>query len=237
MAEPIPNQSSIQTALVSAIQAVLPGTIVIEGQSNRASEPSASSFVVFTIMRRERLSTNLMVYADCAFTGSVSGTTLNVFSVQFGSIAVGAPIFALTGATGVSVSSFGAGTGGVGTYVLTGPLILSSGPLASGQVYVAEPVKITMQLDFHGPDPRTTSDMVAPVETLFRSELANSLFASATTGVYPLYADDPRQVPWVNSEQQIEAMWTLDCVVQVNQQVAWPQQFATSLIPTFVLAG
>ena len=237
MVSPVPSQSAIQTALGQAIKAVLPGVGVVEGQDNRVSEPASSSFVVFTVMRRERLSTNLMIYADCAFTGAVSGKVLTVSSVLFGSIVVGAPLFALTGATGVTIASLGTGTGGIGTYGLTGLLSLATGPLASGQVYVVEPVQVTMQLDFHAADPRTAADMVAPVETLFRSELANVLFASSATGVFPLYADDPRQVPFMNSEQQYETRWTLDCAVQVNQQIAWPMQFASALSATFVPAG
>jgi hypothetical protein len=44
--------------------------------------------------------------------------------------------------------------------------------------------------------------------------------------VAPLLADDPRQMPFVNDQQQTEFRWVLDVQLQVNQIVAVPQQFA-----------
>ena len=49
-------------------------------------------------------------------------------------------------------------------------------------------------------------------------------------GVVPLYADDPRQMPFINAESQYEWRWVLEAKLQVNQAVQIPQQFADSAV-------
>jgi hypothetical protein len=58
-----PTQSNIQTALRSFLVSILPANVpVIEGEDNRVAEPSATDFVVMTVIRRERISTNVDSY-------------------------------------------------------------------------------------------------------------------------------------------------------------------------------
>jgi len=59
------------------------------------------------------------------FTASISGTTLTVTAVTGGTIALGDTIYA-TGATRGTVTAFGTGSGGIGTYTLSASNTLSS---------------------------------------------------------------------------------------------------------------
>jgi hypothetical protein len=231
------GQSAIQTVLGNVLQTILPAVQPIAGQTNRTPEPSASDFVVFWPIMRNRLETNLNVYSDVAFTGSASGTTLTVTAVSFGTIANGATLFGPGVPTGITIA-YGSGTGGVGTYTLSTSLTQSSGPLAAGQVIVTQPTEFTYQLDFHSATLADASDMAASVTTLFRSELSttDAFFNSAVTGVWPLYADDGRQRPWTDAEQQVESVWTVDACIQADQAVSWPMQFAGQLTMTLVQA-
>jgi hypothetical protein len=189
-----------------------------------------------TPITRERLSTNYTAWADCSFTGSASGMTLTVTSVQRGTIANGAPLFwPLTPFSGLTIAYAG-GTGGLGTYTLSGPLT-SAGPFAAGQVVLTTPTRVCMQLDFHSANVGDSSDMVEAVSTFFRSEIATAAFDASSGGsVWPLYADDPKQIPFVNAEQQYETRWTLDAYIQANQVVDWPQEFLDQAQVTIVPA-
>lgn len=63
---------------------------------------------------------------DTSFTGSISGTTLTVSAVTVGSVQVG-EIISGTGVTaGTTVTQFGSGTGGVGTYNVSASQTVSS---------------------------------------------------------------------------------------------------------------
>jgi hypothetical protein len=240
MPAPSITESQIQTALGNALQEVLPGITIIAGQDNRVSEPGATDFAIFTPILRSRLDTNYTAYSDCAFIATATGTTLNVSAVQFGTIANGAVLFPPFGnPSGLIVNYGGSGSGGVGTYTLSAALTQSTpAVMATGIVTFTQPTEITFQVDFHSPTLSDASDMVASVTTLFRSELAttSALFNSAVTGVWPLHADEARQVPFHNSEQAYETRWSLDVHVQVNQAVAWPQAFASALLVTFIQA-
>lgn len=239
MASPVPNQSTIQVALRSFLLSVLPaGVEVIQGQDSLVSEPSGVDFVVMTPITRERLSTNYTAWADCAFTSSANGTTLTVTSVQHGTIADGAPLFwPVTPFSGLTISyQSGGGTGGPGVYTLSGPLTFT-GAFAAGQVVLTQPTRVCVQLDFHSANVGDSSDMVETVSTFFRSEIATDSFDASSGGaVWPLYADDPKQVPFENAEQQFETRWTLDAYLQCNQAVDWPAQFSETAVVTIVLA-
>jgi hypothetical protein len=44
--------------------------------------------------------------------------------------------------------------------------------------------------------------------------------------VAPLHADDPKQIPFINAEQQYEYRWVIEAHMQANQIVLGiPQQF------------
>ena len=86
--------------------------------------------------------------------------------------------------------------------------------------------KVTVQLDVHGPN---SPDNAQIISTLFRDEYAVDNVATSGYDVAPLYCGDPRQVPFLNAEQQIEVRWSMDAVMQANPVVTVSQQFAAAL--------
>ena len=58
-------------------------------------------------------------YGSASFTASFSGTTMTVSSVASGTLAVGQLVFGTGVASGQSITAFGSGSGGTGTYTLS----------------------------------------------------------------------------------------------------------------------
>lgn len=85
------------------------------------------------------------------------------------------------------------------------------------------PTQVTVQCDVHGPNSPDNAQMIA---TLIRSEYGCQAFTATGYDVQPLYADDPRQSPFDNAEQQLEWRWSVDVVLQANPVVSTPQDFA-----------
>ena len=227
-----PTQSQIQTALRAFLLNVLPPNVeCIEGQDNRVPEPKCVDFVVMTPIRRTRLSTNFDRQADTLFTGSIAGTTLTVSAVTFGAIAVNDPVYGVDVATGTTVTALGSGTGGTGTYTVSASQTIGSQQMAAGTIQVLQPTDAVFQLDFHSANVGDSSDMAQTVATLFRDPYATEFFSalSPPIDVAPLYADDPRQVPFFNAEQQYETRWIVDVHLEANQVVAVGQQYADSV--------
>ncbi|RVT95249.1 hypothetical protein EOD42_16830 [Rhodovarius crocodyli] len=222
------TETQILTVLRSFLLAVLPsGTEVVRGQTNRVPEPIGPDFVVMTPIMRERLATNETNYHDAALTGSATGQTLDVTAVDFGEVVIGAPLYGPGIPAGIYVSSFGTGTGGVGTYNLNAPIAPVSGDLFAGTGQAMQATRVTVQIDVHGP---LSGDNAQLISTLLRSDYACQFFADQRSDVAPLYASDPRQAPFLNGEKQIETRWTLDAVLQANPVVTTPQQFAGEVV-------
>lgn len=89
-----------------------------------------------------------------------------------------------------------------------------------------QPTRLTVQLDVHGPN---SADNTQTITTLFRSDVATDQFATSGFDVTPLYAGDPRQMPFTDAEAQNEDRWSFDAVVQVNPIVTTAQDFADQL--------
>jgi hypothetical protein len=226
---PAPNQSSIQTALWNFLTNILPsGTEVILGQQNRVPEPEGGDFVIFTPIRRDRISTNIDVYADCAFTASIAGNVLDVSAIQFGVVGIGNTLFGVNIASGITILNQLTGPiGGAGTYTLSASQTVSSEVMACGIENILQPTRVVIQIDVHGPN---SADNAQTISTLFRDDYGVQQFASSGFDVIPLYADDPKQVPFVNAEQQYETRWIVEAAMQANQTISGlPQQFAGEL--------
>lgn len=221
------TQSQILTALRSVLLAALPSGIeVIRGQDNLVAEPVGADFVVMTAILRSRIETNVDLYQDVFFTGSVSGPVLTVSSVSFGTILLNSTLFgAAVAANTLITAQTGGTTGGAGTYTVSQPQTIASGPLAAGVVTLMQPTQITVQCDVHGPN---SPDNVEIISTLLRSLYAADLFKAQGFDVTPLYAGDPRQSPFINAESQVETQWSVDVVLQANQTITAPQQYAAS---------
>ena len=94
------------------------------------------------------------------------------------------------------------------------------------ELSLLSPGQLTIQLDVHGP---ASADNVALIETLWRS--AYGCDALALVGdMAPLYCGTPRQMAFINGEQQYEDRWSVDVVLQVNQNLVLTQDFADSLV-------
>lgn len=64
----------------------------------------------------------LSISTQCTFYGSISGTTLTVTTIGSGFLSVGMQVKPVESATVATVTSYGTGTGGVGTYTLSSTL-------------------------------------------------------------------------------------------------------------------
>ena len=224
---PTPDKSALFTALGNFLVEVLPAnTSIVQGQANRVPEPANVNFVVMTPTRQVRLETNVDTYQDCLFTATVAGNVMTVSSVQVGTIQVGATLAGVGLSSGTTtIIGMLTGTGGPGTYQLSGPLSYS-GQLAAGAQTFMQPSEYTIQLDVHGP---LSQDNSVTITTLFRDDFAVQFFANQNSGIAPLFADDPRQVPFINAENAYEDRWIVEAHIQVNAAVAASQQFADSL--------
>jgi len=223
------TESQIFTALRNFLLSVLPaGVECVRGLDNRVPEPAGTNFVTMTPLLRERLETNVDAYSDTAFTGSITGNTLTVTNVSLGAITVGAQLLGNNLAANTVVTALGTGTGGDGTYTVTPAQTLASQTIAAGVQTLMQPVKVTIQLDVHGPNSADNSQIIT---TTWRDDYAIEKLALLNSGfdLAPLFHSEPKQIPFLNGEQQIEERWVIDLVLQANPIVTVPQQFASSL--------
>jgi hypothetical protein len=228
VALPTPDQSQIEQAVRGFLLTVLPaGVEVVRGQDNRVPEPPGTDFVVFWAIRRRRIETNIDSYLDAAGTGAINNAMLSVSFMTLGTILLDAPVLGAGVAVGTTIAAFGTGSGGVGSYTVT-PGMQSVGQtlLAFGTMTALQPTEVAFQLDVHGPN---SADNAETISTLWRDDYAVEQFAASGFDVTPFYADDPRQAPFLNDQQQIETRWVIDALVQANQNVTVPQQFAAAV--------
>ena len=241
MAIPLsPSQSEIQAAMRSFLLWVLPpGCEVVAAQNNRVPEPSSQNFVVITPLFDKRLSTNLNQYVDVSFVGSISGTSLTVSTINFGSIIIGSSLFGVGVANGTTIVGPPNASGGVGVYTVSASQTVASQKMASGSAILTQPIDFSLQIDIHSSSLTFAADMARAVTTAFRDINASTWFIDNYGGpITPLYADDPRQVPFINDQNQFESRWVITAHLQVNVSVFVPQQFADQLsIETFPPVG
>lgn len=210
------------------------GVSVVTGQANRVPEPNNPWFVVMTPLRSRRLSTNLDKSGDVKFTGTIAGTTMTVTAVARGAIAARSQLFGVGVAAGtLIVQQLTGAAGGIGTYqVSPTQTIAVPQTLSAGRKTLQINTEEAIQLDFHAPD-FTSGDHANTVSTLLRDEYATSIFKALPAPqnqITPLFADDPRQMPFINAENQFEQRFSLDCLLQVNETVDVSQEFADAVV-------
>jgi hypothetical protein len=193
------TDSAVFTALRSFLLNILPPPIeVIQAQDNRVPEPEAPDFVTMTPLRRPRLATNVDTPADAKFTGSIAGTVMTITEVVSGVMNIGATVYGVGVASNTVVSEqTGGAPGGIGTYTVVPSQTLSSTTLSAGRIDIEQSTEVVIQLDIHGPN---SADNTQVISTLFRDQYAVTQFSGS--GVTPLYADEPKQMPFINAEQQ-----------------------------------
>lgn len=227
-----PTSSQVQAAVRSFLLSVLPtGIEVVQGQDNRVAEPRGTDFIVLWQIRRERLETNIDLYADCVFQGSIAGTQLTVQNIIHGSLLAGSTLLSGPNVYGLMIvnqlTGSGPGTppGGLGTYALSGTGTATNETMSCGVFMAIQPTEIVFQCNVHGPNSADNAQMIT---TLFRDfyGVANFVETTGQENIAPLYADDPKQVPFLNAEQQLETRWIVEAHVQANQVITNPQEFA-----------
>lgn len=243
---PLPTLNLTETQELAALntfltQLVTPTVSVILGQVNRVAEPSNADFIVYWPLRQVRLSMNIVTFQDNIVTASIAGAVMDVTAIPQAEGPIGPGVTVTDGSLGaiaagtVVVDQLSGSIGGVGTYTVAPPQTLAAGTLYVGTRSDFEPVEWVVQLDVHGPN---SADNVRVIETIFRSELGVQIFDPGETDglIQPLYADEARQVPFINAEEQYENRWTLDVHLQINPTVGTTQQFAGVLTPTTIPA-
>jgi hypothetical protein len=225
----VPNDFATLASLRTFILSLLPdGVEVVKGQTNRVPPPAGSNYVVMTPTLRERLSTNVDEFVDTRMIGSIAGDTLTITEVDYGGIKLGSVILGVDVLPRTYVTSVFPGSGGTGVYKVTPVQSISGRVLAAGVLDALMPTKVTIQIDVHGPD---SSDYVHRISTMFRDDYAYLSFTRGTPGIVPLYADDPKQVPFINDSNQYEFRWVLEACLQVNATVEdIPQEFFEQIV-------
>lgn len=229
---PSPTTTNALRQLGTFLRGVLPaGVEIVVGQVNRVAAPRVGSYVVMTPFRVERLRTNVDDSADCKFTGSIAGAVMTVASVDpdlDAPIRVGSVVFGTGVAAGTVVTALGTGTGGAGTYQVGPAQNVSSRTMSAGRENIEQGAQVVVQMDFHASDPALEGDMALTASTLLRDAYAVRAFAEQVPnyGVVPLHADDARQTPFLNENQQVEWRWIVEARLQANVAVSVPQQYA-----------
>lgn len=212
---------------------VLPlNTPVVEGQDNRVPEPTEENYVVFWPLRYTRLSKNVDSYVDMVFVASITGDVLDVTAVDdrfAGILTVGTYVFGVDVDPLTRITALGTGVGGVGTYTVSVDQTVPSQSMAAGKAALTQKVQVLMQCDVHGP---SSSDNAQIITTAFEDPIAERYFRPKETLISPLYADEPRQSPFLNGEDQYEFKWTVDLHLNAAQTVVFSQEFASVLDAT-----
>ncbi len=105
-------------------------------------------------------------------------------------------------------------------------------PLPGGVGAALQPTRVVVQLDVHGPNSGDNAQVIA---TMLRDPYAFDAFAASGFDVVPLYADDPRQIPFIDAEKQYEDRWIVDAHLQANEVVTGaPVQFYASAVVNLV---
>jgi hypothetical protein len=224
------TESQVFTALRAFLVAIMPvGMPIVKGQTNRVAEPTQPDFIVYWPLLRERLEWNTDTFGSDTetITFTALGVTPNVGDVLTNGTATawGAVLsvsgLAVTLTPGAAPSAYFA----IGDAVSDGVTLVGT---VTGVTYggksILSPFKMTVQLDVHGPN---SADNAAIISAVFFDSFATDQFAVSGYAVFPLYASDPKQVPFDNAEAQVEFRWVVDVTSQCNPVMVVPAQYGT----------
>jgi hypothetical protein len=119
------------------------------------------------------------------------------------------------------------------SFANTGTIIPDTTPpqYSAGQRISTQATNFVVQCDVRGPN---SGDNAQIISTMFRDRYACESMATATITIAPLFASDPRQTPYIDSEDQYEERWSIDLNMQVNPSITTPIQFAAALGPATI---
>lgn len=224
------SQTQVLKVVGDFLQSILPaGTSVTVGQVNRVPQPEGNSVVMWPL-RVPRLATNVDDDDDAKFQGSIAGALMAVDAIAIGDVVPGRTLFGegVAGGTVIGVQQSG-DPGGVGTYAVAPSQTVTETTLSAGGATKEQSTEFVMQADVHGP---SSGDNAQTISTLFRDGYAVDQLDS--TGVTPLYADEPRQMPFITGADQYEDRWSVDLHMQIKPVVTVPQEYADSVDMTLV---
>jgi len=98
-----------------------------------------------------------------------------------------------------------------------------TGPLPYG---IEAAYEWVVQLDFYGDE---SADAAQAVSMALRDASACTAFDASGYAIQPLYADEPRQMPFSDESQQYEERWSLEAHLQFNPVLATGQDYADTL--------
>ncbi len=227
-----PTQSDIQAALRGFLLSVLPADIeVIAAQDNRVPEPQIGNFVIMTPIRFERLDTNLDTFQDSTFSGTVDGDQLTVISFSHGKIEIGSLLTGEGVPDGTLVTA-GPADGTLGIYTINSDISIPiEQTFHAGAKILQINARSTIQLDFHSED-YSAAQNAQTTALMLRDLYATDYFAALAAPrnrITPIHADQVAQRPFINDQQQYEWRWVAEAVLQVNQRIVVPQQFAQDI--------
>ncbi len=160
-------------------------------------------------------------------TAGIASNVMTVSTVlRDGPVAFGQDVFGngVTQGCYVVVQLSGA-PGGPGAYRVSPTADVAPGAtLYLGTSSMVKKTEAVFQIDVHGP---LSADNATAIETFFRD--GSAVTAMAGTGVTPLYADDARQSPFLNAEDQFEERWSVDVHLQIDPATIVPQYFIGTL--------
>ena len=157
---------------------------------------------------------------------------MTVTAVQIGTITPTNTVFGIGVAADTTIVNQLTGpTGGAGTYTITPSQTVAAETLSAGSIEVEQDTEIVIQIDVHGP---ASTDNAQTIATLFRDDYAVTVFEAEAITITPLYADDPRQMPFINAASQYEDRWTIDLHMEISPIVSIPQEFADAVDLTVV---
>lgn len=230
-----PSEASALKTLGDYFDVILPaGVESLVAQVNRVAEPSGADFVMMNPIRRTRLSTNVDQFVDAKMFGSIAGATMTITSVAYGALKVGSVVFGVGVTNPTQVTAFGTGTGGVGTYTVSPSQTVAAEVLAAGVLNAMQPIDLVIQLDVHGPN---SGDNAQRISTMMRDDHACQFFLAANPNIQPFYADDPKQIPFINENNQYEDREVIEAHLGVSATVNdVPQEFFDQIVATLIPA-
>jgi hypothetical protein len=224
------SQDAVNVALGNFLTKILPaGVSIVIGQVNRVAEP-LGDLVVMWPLRLPRLSTNIDSSDDTKFEGAIAGGVMTVTAMEIGTVAPGRTVFGVGVVAATTIVNQIAGTpGGVGTYTVAPGQNVPDTTLSAGGTAIEQSTECVMQFDVHGPNSFNNAQVIS---TLFRDGYAVDQMDG--TGITPLYASDPRQLPFINGAAQYEDRWVIEAHMQIKPVVAVPQEYADAVSVTLV---
>lgn len=222
------TEANVFKVLGDFITSIVPATCkVMRGQRNRVAQPPNTDHVVMWPLLRPRLATNEIADTDIAFNGSINLQVLTVSQMMRGTISQNLVVSGEGVALGTQIGTQISGIpGGAGTYNVTPSQSVAGTVMQAGYRGEMQRTQVNIQLDVHGP---ASADNAQAIATLFRSPYAADQFLASGIDMQPLYVNDPKQLPFINGEQQYEDRWILDVVLQINPVVNVQQQYAGAL--------